>query len=191
MRSREGLRRSAGASSLFFGSPKINFTSLQNKGKYRVDFFKSLSRERVNESRIAAFLISLLVGASGLITPRAETLPLFDFGTFYKNRLVTFELKTDYRAGSASSRKVFIETENTRTGKPSGINYTLANRFVIYCPALKQIYSFPPAMMREFLPTCAECDFVKKAGDGNSAGYLAPLATLDRLPFVKVLPYDA
>lgn len=155
-----------------------------------MDFFKSLSREKVNETRLAAFLISLLVGATGLITPRAETLPLFDFGTFYKNRLVTFELKSDYFAG-AKSKKVFIETENTRTGKPSGINYTLANRFIIYCPALNRLYSFSPAKMREFLPNCEECDFVKKAGDGNSAGYLAPLAILDRLAFVTVLPYES
>lgn len=155
-----------------------------------MSFFNDLQREKLNEAKIARFVFGLLAGACCLFFACFEGRSLFDFGCIWEGSFRTFEVKTDYKAG-ATSPNAFLETGNTRTGKPSGLTVTVAHRVLLYVPALGQIYSFPPSSMMTFMENeCEECQFLKGVGDGNAQGYLVPLTTLEKLAFVKVLKYD-
>lgn len=154
-----------------------------------MSFFDCLQKEKRNERQIARLIFGSVLGACSLFFSCFEGRELFDFG-FWWGRWWLFEVKSDYYVG-VTSKKVFLETGNARTKAASGLTATIADRILLHCPALKTIYSFPPVEMHHFLKAeCEDCDFIAKAGDGNSAGYLVNVAKLASLPFTKIIPYD-
>ena len=140
---------------------------------------------------IARHLMSITAGAVGLFFAVFQVRSLFDFGFWEpKEGYHLFEVKSDYYAGKRSEN-VYVETKNTKTGEPSGIASTYADRVLLHVSARKVIYSFPPKLMMAFLKSdCPECRYLAQAGDKNSAGYLLPLSTLESLPFTKTIRYE-
>lgn len=87
------------------------------------------------------------------------------------------EIKTDvYCTLSRDTGNMFIEYECR--GKPSGIEVTLSDLFVMYYPYLKQVWTIPTPKLKELLkkPLNSLIRDCSMAGDdgSNTKGYLIP-----------------
>jgi hypothetical protein len=100
---------------------------------------------------------------------------------------VKYEVKCDKK--SKTSRNIFMETWNPLLKKASGLTATKSDWWLMYTPGDGVIYRFKPSIMLKWLTEKSGISIYKNAGDMNSDGYIVPLSTLSKLPFVTVMPF--
>ena len=95
---------------------------------------------------------------------------------------VKYEVKCDFE--SKATRNAFLEVHNCRLNKPSGLTATKADWWLHYTPGDARVYRFKPKRMLAWLENESGIKLYTAGGDGNSNGYIVPLDTLIKLPFV-------
>ena len=100
---------------------------------------------------------------------------------------VDYEVKTDYKA--KETRNAYFEVWNSIQNKPAGLKSTKADWWLHYIPGDATIYRFKPTTMLAWLEKLSGIQIFKNGGDKNANGYIVPLSTLSKLPFVKTHPF--
>lgn len=99
------------------------------------------------------------------------------------------EVKCDYKA--KETRNLYFEVFNSYRKQPSGLAATKAWRWAHYTPGDGGFYAYNPALMLRWLKTESGQVLLKDNGDKNSDGYVIPIVTVSKLPFVKWYPFIA
>jgi len=95
------------------------------------------------------------------------------------NEYFTIEVKADRHFATAGydSGNIFIETENSRTGQPSGLYVTTAKYFITYFICFGEIWLIETDKLKtliEGFKESGEIAYREDCGDGNASGYTLP-----------------
>ena len=117
-------------------------------------------------------VIALLENA-GLACEKSQTKdPLFDIKAQYGLQTVFFEVKYDYL--SSKTGNIAIEYHNPKSNKPSGVNITMADFWVICLGTPLEIWMTDVYTLKDYLNNNKAKKIIDVAGDYNASLYLYP-----------------
>jgi hypothetical protein len=132
------------------------------------------------ELRLREFLA---LSKNGIMVPKRDGKDSHKDCTIYVP--VKYEIKNDYMAEKTGN--IYLEIFNPYRQQPSGLGATTADRWIHVLQFQCRAFEFLPKRMITFLIEHPEMKLPGVNGDRNSEGYVVPIATVERLPFVKVL----
>ena len=145
-------------------------------------FIKDLDFGNVNENYVAEYLAEFLNirNYKENRSPDKQKLKEFDITIETNdNEYFTIEVKADRHFATAGydSGNIFIETENCRTGQPSGLYVTKAKYFITYFICFGEIWVIETDTLKALIEKYKETNeivFRENCGDGNASGYTLP-----------------